>query len=86
MALQLPGNEISDDNTARISIYHDQIQHFTAREHPDLADSDLPHEGTVCPEKELLSGLSSCIESSGDLGSSKRTVSKISGIFPAPFI
>jgi hypothetical protein len=40
----------------------------------------LPGQCPICPEEKLLSGLSACIKSTGNLSAAKRTVIKVSGV------
>src|SRR2546422_6639661 len=50
-------HEVAHDDAPRSTLDHDQVEHFAARVHRDLAEADLAGQRLVGPEQELLAGL-----------------------------
>ena len=62
MGFDLSGYQIADNNPSGLAVYKNQIHHFPAGEHLNLAGSDLPAQGTVCSKEKLLTRLASCVK------------------------
>lgn len=58
------GDEISDDDARRASVYNDEIEHFSARMHLNGTLVDLPRKRLVGADEELLSGLAPGVKGS----------------------
>ena len=63
-----------------MAINENQIEHLVAGMHVDLARLNLTRKGTVGTEKKLLPGLTSCVEGTRDLSTTKRTVCKVATV------
>src|SRR5262249_7458685 len=53
------------------AVDHDEVEHFTAREHLHRAGRDLPAQGLIRPEEELLPGLPAAIKGTLELGAAE---------------
>src|SRR5512140_569102 len=76
-------NEVAGNDTPRLSIYNNKIQHFAARIQLHSPEFDLATQGRICTEEKLLSGLSTGIECPGQLGAAEGTVVQVSCIVPS---
>src|SRR6266571_4435976 len=74
MGFDFAGDQISSDDTARLPIDHDQVQHFSAWEHRHSPGGGLPQKGLIGSQQKLLPRLSARIKSPGNLRSAKRPV------------
>ena len=81
-SLKLSCHKVSCNDTLCLAVDYDEIKHLMTRVACNGTGCDLPVEGSVCTEKELLSGLSAGIECTAYLHASERTVGKISAVFP----
>lgn len=75
------GGQVSGDDAAGFAVDDDQVEHFLAGVHLDVAVVDLAHEGAVCAEEKLLSGLAAGVEGAGDLGAAEGAVGEDAGVF-----
>ena len=82
MPFQFTGNQVSGDDAACLSVDDDQLHHFMAGMHFNSTQSHLPFKRLVGSDQQLLSGLTSSIECTLNLGSTERTVAEQSTIFP----
>ena len=57
MRFDLARDHIARHNTFGMAIGNDQVEHFGAWVHCDLAGVDLPAERLVGPQQQLLAGL-----------------------------
>ena len=62
VGLQFAGDEISRNNPLRPSVRHHQIQHLMARKHLHAPLPDLPAQGGVGSQQQLLPGRTPRIE------------------------
>ena len=70
-SLKLTCHEITCDYTLCLAIYYDKVKHLMTRITCHGAGGDLTVQSGVSAEKELLSGLSTGIESTADLDTSE---------------
>ena len=61
------GDHVAHHDAAGAAVRHHQVQHLVAREHRHPAEADLPLEGLVGAQQELLPGLSPRVERARDL-------------------
>ena len=71
--------EIADDNALCVAVDENQVEHFAAGVHLDLAEGNLSFESRVRAEEELLPRLSAGVERAADL---PRLSPKYPGISP----
>src|SRR5690606_29826203 len=74
-------NKITGDDTPRLSVNRYEIQHFCARIHLHLAIGNLPVQSRVCTQQQLLSGLTTSVECTRYLSTTKGTVRQQTSIF-----
>ncbi len=72
--LDLPRHHVARDDAPGPAVHHDHLEHLVAREHLHRAEADLPLEGRVGAEEELLSRLAAGVERAGDLGAAEGAV------------
>ncbi len=65
--VDLAGDEVPGDDPAGPSVDDDQVEHLGARVHLDVPRGDLPAEGLVGAEQQLLARLAAGVEGPGDL-------------------
>ena len=75
------GNEVSCDDTLCLTVDDYEVEHLVTWIALYGACCNLLVEGSICAEKELLTGLSPGIESTAYLHATERAVCKISAIF-----
>ena len=73
--------EVSGHDALGMTIHGNQVEHLLAGVHLDLTGCNLPAQGTVCPDQELLSGLPTGIKSPADLRSAKGSVCQKAPVF-----
>ena len=74
VALDLPGDQVADDDAARAAVDDDEVEHLAAREDPHRARLHLPHQRLVGAEQQLLAGLAARVERARDLRAAERAV------------
>src|ERR1035441_10406612 len=74
MHAELAGNEIAGDDTARLAVDHDEVEHLRAGDHGDGAGVDLALERLVRTEKKLLAGLAAGVKGARDLRAAEGTI------------
>ena len=62
-----PAHEVAHHDPAGRSVEHDQVEHLVARVHPHLAAADLPRQGLIGSEQQLLPRLAARVESPRNL-------------------
>ncbi len=77
--LDAAGYEVTGDDTTRTLLAvlirnEDDVQHLVASVHLHFAFADLAAQCAVCAKKQLLSGLTFCVEGTGNLCATERTV------------
>jgi hypothetical protein len=81
MGGELAGNEIARDDAARLAVDDDEVEHFGARVHGDLACVHLALEGLIGAEQKLLAGLAASVEGARNLGSAEGAVVEGAAVF-----
>ena len=76
MAFDLAGDQVPYDNPPCLAVHQDELEHFPAGIHLDLARPHLAHQRVVGPEQELLPCLPPCVEGPGNLGPAEGPVRK----------
>ena len=74
VGLELAGDHVAGHDAAGPAVDQDRLEHLVAREHLHLPGADLPHQGLVGAEQQLLAGLASGVERAGDEGAAERAV------------
>ena len=81
MGLDFTGDQITGDDSLRVTIHKDKVEHLGVLMHLDSTKADLSTQCRVGPKQELLAGLPFGIECSGNLGSPERTICQFSTVF-----
>src|SRR6056300_1560633 len=74
--------QIANHDPFGMSIYKNQVLHFRSGIHFNVPEPNLATQGLVSSEEELLTCLSTRVEGSGNLRPTKRSVGKITAVFP----
>src|SRR5205823_2907304 len=77
---QLAIVEASRDDSARLPVNYDQVEHFRARIHLHGAQPDLPLQGLIGAEQKLLPGLAARVKGPGNLRSAERAIVQQSAV------
>ena len=80
--LNLAGDQVARDNASGAAIHHHQVEHFSARIHLHLPAGDLPLEGLIGAQQQLLAGLAAGVESAGDLRTAEGAVIQHAAVLP----
>ena len=80
--IELAADEVADDDAAGRAVDYDQVQHFVPRVHPDLAAADVPREGLVGTEQQLLARLAAGVEGARHLHAAERAVREQAPVLP----
>ena len=67
VALQLTGQQVADDDAAGFTVNQYQVEHLVAVVHFHIALGDLPGEGLVSAQQQLLAGLAAGVERTAHL-------------------
>ena len=78
--LDLTGYKVAGNDTAGLTVYNNELKHLMTGIRLYSTLRDLTVQGSVCSEKELLSGLTAGIESTADLSTSEGAVVKQSTV------
>ncbi len=81
MDVDLAVEKIAGDDTARLTVNDDQVEHLSARVHLHRAEADLTLECLVGSEKELLAGLSASVKRARDLRAAEGAVVEQASVF-----
>ena len=81
IALNLTGHHITHHNTLSVAINHNKVHHFRARVHLDVPFADFFLHGLVATEQQLLTGLTTAIESTLELRTTEGAVIKQATVF-----
>ena len=73
--------EIANDDSLRMAIHHDEIEHFGFREHLHRATRDLMAQTRIGTEEELLPGLAASVKSAGNLRAAEGAVVEETAVF-----
>ena len=79
-SLDFSGHEVSGYDTPGLTIDENHVEHFVTRIRLDGTLGNLTVQSRVCTEKELLSGLTPCIEGAADCSPTERAVCEESAI------
>ena len=74
VARDLAGVEVADDDAARTTVLHDEVEHLRARIDGDRAETDLAGERLVAAEQQLLAGLATGVEGARHLRAAEAAV------------
>ena len=80
-ALDLTGHEVAGDDTLRLAVDDDEVQHLVARIALHGAGGDFLVQGRISAEKQLLTGLSAGVEGTAHLDTAEGAVRQISAVF-----
>src|SRR6185369_2713136 len=80
ITLHLAGYQVAHRDAARHAVDDNQIEHFAAVIHLDRAGLDLAGKSGVSAQQELLAGLATREERTGNLGTAEGAVVKVAGI------
>ncbi len=78
--LDFSGDQMASHDSPGLAVDHDEVEHFGTGMHLDRSGVNLPLEGGIGTEKELLPGLTAGVEGPGDLGSAEGTVIQHSAV------
>ena len=81
VAADFAGGHVAHHDAFGVTVDEDEVEHFVAVVHFDLAEADLFTEGGICAEEELLTGLAAGVKGAGDLRPAEGTVSKETAVF-----
>ena len=81
MDIEFPRHQIAGDNSPRLPIDHNQVQHFCTRNHRHGPGMNLAFERLVGTQKKLLTCLAPCIEGARYLRTAERAIRQRSTIF-----
>ncbi len=76
-----PGGHVARDNALGATVDHDEVEHFVAVIHLNLAEADLFTEGGIGAEEKLLTGLTAGVEGAGDLRAAEGTIREEAAVF-----
>src|SRR5207237_5044261 len=68
------GDQIAGNDSFRLTVDDDDVEHLVARIHFHRTERDLTLERLECAEKKLLPGLAARVERAGDLHATERPV------------
>ena len=74
VSFDLAGDQVADDDAARLAVHEHEVEHLAARETLHRALVDLPHHRLVGAEQQLLSGLAAGVERPRHLRAAERPV------------
>ncbi len=74
VALELPVDQVADDDAAGLAVDVDQIEHLATGKELHRTGIDLPHQRRIGTEQELLAGLTAGVEGSRDLRTAEGAV------------
>ena len=74
VAGDLTSHHVADDDALGVAIDFDEVKHLMAVIHFHLTEANLPAQGRVGTEQQLLTGLTTRIKSTGDLCTTERAV------------
>src|SRR6185369_17178894 len=80
ITLHLAGYQVAHRDAARHAVDDNQIEHFAAVIHLDRAGLDLAGKSGVSAQQELLAGLATREERTGNLGAAEGAVVKVAGV------
>ena len=74
VGLDLAGRHVAGDDAAGLAVDDDQLEHLVPGVHGHGAGGDLPLQGLVRADQQLLAGLAPRVERPGDLHAAERAV------------
>ena len=80
MGLNFSRDQIARHDATSLTIDHHQVEHLGTRVHGDPARADLPFQGLVRAQQELLTGLSSRVKSARHLRAAERSIRQSASI------
>ena len=78
--LHLAADEVARDDAARASLDHDDVEHLGAGKHLHLSRRDLPAQGLIGAEQELLASLSPRIERPRHLSPAEGSIGELPAV------
>src|SRR5262249_37195473 len=81
VSLELSGDEIASDDARGSSVDHNEAGKRVRREHSYAAEPDLPAQGRISTEEQLLSGLPARVKGPRDLRAAERSIRQRSAVF-----
>ena len=76
------GHQIANDDSPRMPVRDDEVEHLGARMHRHLPALNLPAEGRIGTQEKLLPGLASAVKRARDLHPTEGSVCQLSAILP----
>ena len=74
VGLDLAGDHVADDHAAGLAVDHDQLEHLVPGVHRHGAGRDLPLQGLVGADQQLLAGLAAGVEGARHLHAAEGAV------------
>ena len=74
VCLQLSRGQITNHNSTSNAIHNDEFQHLATSKDIHFAQLGLPHQGLVGPQQQLLTGLTTAVERTRNLSTTKGPV------------
>ena len=82
VGLDLTGHHVADDHTAGLAVGHDQLEHLVPGVHRHRAGGDLPLQGLVRADQQLLTGLAAGVEGARHLHAAEGAVVEQTAVLP----
>ena len=82
VGLDLTGHHVPDDHAAGLAVGHDQLEHLVPGVHLHRAGGDLPLQGLVGADQQLLAGLAAGVEGAGHLHAAEGAVVEQAAVLP----
>ena len=82
VGLDLAGHHVPGDDALGHAVHQDQLLHLVAGEHLHLAQADLPLQGLVGAQQQLLARLAPGVEGAAHLGAAEGAVVQEPAVFP----
>ncbi len=81
MPFKLAADQVAGDDPAGLSVDKDNLEHFMPGEHFDITQRDLPFQGLVSADQQLLARLSGGIKSPLNLNPAEGPVAQQAAVF-----
>src|SRR4029453_18756262 len=79
--IDLAGAKVARDNSLRMTVDQDQVEHFRLRKHFHGAKSDLATQCLIGAKQKLLTGLTASIKGPRYLRTAERTIGQNTAVF-----
>ena len=82
VGFDLPRHHVAGHDALGHAVHHDDFQHLVPGEHLDGTEADLPLQGLVGAQQQLLAGLPAGVEGAAHLGAAEGAVVEQAAVFP----